>query len=403
MTNRSLHKLTCALFYKGKLELGGKIMDTHFDSRIKGFDLPGLKSPEKNNEYIPSTNGGLNDVKKSVELLENQLGKSLAGFSPVNELNPANFTPTAVADRILGFVETAIAQRAGGEVEAQSMLQQAREGIAQGFAEARDILSGMSTMTDKITEQVDKTESLIFKGLNELQNSLGGAADSSPSPQLISEIGSLSSQFKQSSEASIQIVTRDGDKVDVSYSALLEFSESKNYSVNQQGASASFESLNFSSASFQFSVQGNLDKGEQKAINELLENVGELANEFFNGDVQAAFNSAMELGFDSSELKGFALDFQQSTYVEVVQTYQRTEQINQPVTRELPESSVPNPTPAIDVLSQLEQLIEQTKQAAKIEAPQDTIKSLLSGMLNLMNEGVKSPLQDYIKDNVEHL
>lgn len=378
-------------------------MDTHFDSRIKGFDLPGLKSPEKNNEYIPSTNGGLNDVKKSVELLENQLGKSLAGFSPVNELNPANFTPTAVADRILGFVETAIAQRAGGEVEAQSMLQQAREGIAQGFAEARDILSGMSTMTDKITEQVDKTESLIFKGLNELQNSLGGAADSSPSPQLISEIGSLSSQFKQSSEASIQIVTRDGDKVDVSYSALLEFSESKNYSVNQQGASASFESLNFSSASFQFSVQGNLDKGEQKAINELLENVGELANEFFNGDVQAAFNSAMELGFDSSELKGFALDFQQSTYVEVVQTYQRTEQINQPVTRELPESSVPNPTPAIDVLSQLEQLIEQTKQAAKIEAPQDTIKSLLSGMLNLMNEGVKSPLQDYIKDNVEHL
>jgi len=376
-------------------------MDTHFDSRIKGFDLPALKTPEKYNEYIPGKGDGLNDVKKSVELLENQLGKNLTGFTPIKQLNPADFTPTAVADRILGFVETAIAQRAGSEVEAQSMLQQAREGIAQGFSEAREILSNMPAMTDKIDEQVDTTESLIFKGLDELQNSLGSVAVSSPQSQLISESASLSSQFKQSSQASLQIITRDGDKVDVSYSALLEFSESQSYSVNQQGASASFESSSFASASFQFSVQGNIDEGEQQAINSLLSDVGDLANQFFNGDVQAAFDSALELGFDSQELKGFALDFQQRTYAEVVQTYQRTEQISQPVISQLPESSVSNPAPAIDVLSQLEQLIEQTKAAAKIESPQDTIKSLLTGMLELINEGVKSPLQNYINDSVE--
>lgn len=385
-------------------------MDTNFDSRIKGFDLPGLKNLGKNNEYIPATNsaginGGLNDVKKSVELLENQLSKSLPGFAPISELNAADFTPTAVADRILGFVETAIAQRADSEVEAQSMLQQAREGIAQGFSEAREILSNIPAMTNEIAEQIDVTESLIFKGLDDLQNSLSGSAVNSvggrsPS-QLISENASFSSQFKQSSQASIQIVTRDGDRVDVNYSALLEFSEAQSFSVNQQGTSASFESSSFFGASFQFSVQGNLDAGEQKAINELLNDVGELANEFFNGDVQAAFNSALELGFDSTELNSFALDFQQSTYVEVVQTYQRTEQISQPIASGLSENSTSNPSLAIDVLSQLEQLIEQTKDSAKIESPQDTIKFLLAGMLDLINEGVKSPLQTYIKESVE--
>jgi len=380
-------------------------MNTHFDSRIKGFDLGGLKVPEKNNEYTPGSNGGLSNAKKSVELLENQLGKNLSGknlpgFSPINELNAADFTPTAVSGRILGFVETSIAQRAGSEVEAQSMLQQAREGIAQGFAEAREILSNMPAMTDKIAEQVDETESLIFKGLDQMQNS----SASSVASQVISESGSLSSQFKQSSEASIQIVTRDGDKVDVGYSALLQFSASQSYAINQQGSAAFFESSSFASANFQFSVQGNLDKGEQKAINGLLKDVGKLANQFFNGDVQAAFNASLELGFDSRELKGFALDFQQSTYVEVAQTYQRTEQMGNSVASASPNS---NPAPAIDVLSQLEQLLEQTKEVVKIEEAQQTVKNLLSGMLDLLNQNIKPedskvPLQSYIKDVIEN-
>jgi len=382
-------------------------MDIQFDSHIKGFDLGALKSPDKNNEYIAGASSGtgsgagLSELNKSVELLENKLGKNLPGFTPVSELNPAEFTPTAVAERILGFVTNAITQRAGSELEAQSMLQQAKEGIERGFSEAREILSGMPLMTDEIGEQVEKTESLIFEGLENLQNP---SVDTSRQ-QIISESASLSSQFKQSSQASIQIVTQDGDKVDVSYAALIEYSEAQSYSANQQGVSASYEFSSLQSATFQFSVLGNLDEAEREAINELLSDVGDLANKFFNGNVQAAFSSAQALGFDSNELKSFALDFQQSTYVEVVQAYQRTEQISperispQPISQST--TPVANPAPAIDVLSQLESLVEQTKEMAKIESPQTTIKSLLSGMLDLLNEGNKSPLQNYIKDIIE--
>jgi len=382
-------------------------MDTQFDSRIKGFDLGALKSPEKDNGYIAGSRSrtgsgsGLSDVKKSVELLENKLGKNLPGFIPVSELNPADFTPTAVADRILGFVTNAITQRAGSDLEAQSMLRQAKEGIARGFSEAREILSGMPLMTDEIGEQIEQTESLIFEGLDNLQNV---PVDTSRQ-QIISESASLSSEFKQTSQATIQIVTQDGDKVDVSYAALIQYSEAQSYSANQQTVSASYEFSSLTSTSFQFSVQGDLDEGERESINELLNDVGDLAKQFFNGDVQAAFNSAQALGFDSKELKSFALDFQQSTYVEVVQTYQRTEQISpQNISPErLNPSTAPvaNPAPAIDVLSQLENLIEQTKDIAKIESPQTTIKALLSGMLDLLNEDIKSPVQNYIKDIID--
>jgi len=382
-------------------------MDIHFDSRIKGFDLGGLKSPEKNNEYIAGASSGtlagagLSDLNKSVELLENKLGKNLPGFIPVSELNPAEFTPGAVADRILGFVTNAISQRAGSDLEAQSMLQQAKEGIARGFSEAREILSDMPLMNDEIADQIEQTESLIFEGLDNIQD----PSMETSRQQIVSESASLSSQFKQTSQASIQIVTQDGDKVDVSYGALIQFSEAQNYSVNQQGASASYEFSSLKSATFQFSVEGNLDEEEREAINELLSDVGALANKFFNGDVQAAFSSAQTLGFDSKELQSFALDFQQSTYIEVVQAYQRTEQISPKklVPQMINPSSVPvsNPAPAIDVLSQLDNLIEQTKEIAKIDAPKTTIKSLLSGMLDLLNEDNKSPLQNYVKDIIE--
>jgi len=363
-------------------------MNTQIDSFANGLDSYALKQPDKNNGYL----SGASASKNLAELLENTLGKSIPGFTPVTQLNAESYTPTAVANRILDFVESAINERAVSELEAQSMLQQAREGIAQGFADAREILSVMPQMTGKVNTQIDETESLIFQGLDSLKVA---PVESSGLQQLISESTTLSSQFKQSSQAAIEIVTQDGDKIEVSYSAFSQTLSKQNYSQNQQGTSASYAFSGASSVAFQFSVQGELDEGEKQAINELLNNVGNLASEFFNGDVQSAFNSALGLGFDSEELNSFALNFQQTTYVEVVQNYQRTEQINRPLV------SSSGPGPAIDVLNQLEQLIEQAKANVVIQQPENTIKSLLTGMLDLINQDVELPVQNYIKEIVK--
>lgn len=408
-------------------------MNTLLNGLTNGLDLYSLRKSGNDDDYTPASS-----TQNPVKVLESELGRRL-GFTPVDQASAADFTPTAVADRILGFVESAITQRAGSAIEAQSMLKQAKEGIEKGFKEAREILKNMPQMTDEINAQIDETESLVSKGLEKLENISIDTPQQQQIGQLISASASLSSQFTQTSEASIQIVTRDGDQIDVSFSAFVQASASQSVAIDQQSISATFDTSFESSASFQFSVQGNLDEGEREAVNELLEDVGELANKFFNGDVQAAFNASLELGFDSQELKSFALDFQQTTTFEVAQAYQQTEQLSDPLVSSTapaalpaspastsssfipvnpvaaaPASSSPtllspvsvspvpvSPAPAIDVLSQLDQLIEQKKESDDIKEPEKTIKSLLADMLDLLNEGNDSALQNYIKDIIE--
>jgi Domain of unknown function (DUF5610) len=383
-------------------------MNTQFNTSTSplmlGLNLSGLN---QSNSFSGqnSTNGS---IQKTIELLENELAKGLPGFTPLAQLNAADFSSQAVADHILGFVELSINQRAGSELEAQSMLQQAREGIAQGFAEAREILSALPQMTDEINMQINETEDLIFKGLDNLYSAPIDMQKQHKPGQLMSESASLSSQFKQSNQATIEIVTRDGDQVEVSYSAFMQAASNQSYSQNQQGFSASSEFSSASSVSFEFSVQGEIDADEQQAINELLNEVGDLAQQFFNGDVQAAFNAAMELGFDSRELKSFALDFRQSSSMEVVQTYQRTEQINQGV---VPQDMKPEhlaksgPGPAVSVLAQLENLLEQAKANANANAllaqPEQTIKSVLMDMMSLLGQDMELPVNQYINETIE--
>ncbi|MCW9047287.1 MAG: DUF5610 domain-containing protein [Gammaproteobacteria bacterium] len=370
----------------------GNSMGNVFNSAA--FNSQALKQADFNKAY----NSGFKPEQSPAQLLENQISKKIPELSSVSQQNTGDFSPQAVADRVIGYVETAIRQRAGSELEAQSMLQQAKEGISQGFAEARNILSDMPQMTESIKTQIAETETLIFQGLDNIANNFNDKPlQQQRFGELISESAALTSRFEQSKEASIEIVTQDGDKIEVSYSAFIESASSQSYSRNQQGSSASYELSSVSSSAFQFSVQGELDEGEQQAINELLNKVGDLASQFFNGDVQAAFNSAMQLGFDSEELKSFALDFQQSTYIEVTQTYQRTEQFNDSATR----PPAPGPAAAIDLLSQLEKLIEQQNNNHFLEQPENTVKTLLTDMMDLVNQDYSLPAHNFINEIIE--
>ena len=364
------------------------------NSAARGFASHGARQAELDQGHYSAHNNS----QRPTQLLENQISRKIPELSQLTQNSKAGFGSQAVAERILDSVETAIRQRAGSELEAQSMLQQAKEGISQGFAEARKILSELPQMTQEIDAQIDKTESLIFQGLDDLTNTLIDSAQQPGLETLISETSSLSTKFEQNRTASIEIMTQDGDKVEVSYSAFIESASSENHSINQQGSFSSYEFSSISSAAFQFSVQGDIDEGEQQAIDELLNKVGNLASQFFNGDVQAAFNSAMELGFDSGELKSFALDFQQSTHVELVQNYKRTEQYIEST----PAIATTGPAPAIDILSQLEDLIEQQNDNQLIEQAESTIKSLLKDMLNLVNKDQAFPAHRFINEIIEN-
>ena len=69
-----------------------------------------------------------------------------------------------------------------------------------------------------------------------------------------------------------------------------------------------YRSVTATSSSFSFQVEGSLDQEELEAIGSLLEDVDALATEFFDGDVQVAFQKASQLGYDDSEIAGYAFN-----------------------------------------------------------------------------------------------
>lgn len=224
----------------------------------------------------------------------------------------------------------------------------------------------------------------------------------SPDAQRLSSSGSISSQFKQSSSASIDIITQDGDQVSISYSALIQHVSNESFSSNEQQSSYAYSSRASADISFEFKVKGELDSGEQQAIDALLNDIGGIAAEFFDGDVQAAFNSALELGFDGSELKSLAANFQQNTQAQLVETYQRTERLVNPVSDRI-ENTSRGPGAAVDVLSQLEQLLNQVKENDLLNSSEDMVKNLLDDMFEMLSEEFEFPIESYLKDVVELL
>ena len=78
---------------------------------------------------------------------------------------------------------------------------------------------------------------------------------------------------------------------------------------------------------YRFSVQGNLNAQELEAIENLVRDVSNLANEFFNGDVQKAFDMIPDLRFDSSQLASMDLRMTRVEQYSAAARYQQTQQI----------------------------------------------------------------------------
>ncbi|WP_370166756.1 hypothetical protein [Marisediminitalea sp.] len=74
-----------------------------------------------------------------------------------------------------------------------------------------------------------------------------------------------------------------------------------------------------------FAVKGDLDEGELSAISDLLKQITDVSRSFFDGDMESAFNKALELGFDEKELAGFSLQLDRKQVSEKISAYQQNE------------------------------------------------------------------------------
>ncbi|WP_200834016.1 DUF5610 domain-containing protein [Nitrincola tapanii] len=255
------------------------------------------------------------------------VAKQIPGMSVegLRKLDANEYTPEKVADRISGFVAQGLElARARGESEEkiQQLYERAMKGVEQGFKEAKEILSGLGVLNGRIAEDVERTERLTFDALAQLD----------PRQQQVKALESMAvaQRYERAESFELNLTTREGDQVKIRFASQQAFQASAAMVRDGQGNQATVLDISRSERSgFMFSVEGNLNADELDAIQTLVRDISQLADEFFNGDVQKAFEQAQDLRMDGSQLASMNLTMTRSESFSKVQAYQTTEQQTQ--------------------------------------------------------------------------
>ena len=282
---------------------------------------------------------GLKVYSSSMEqqvTVDGQRGKFAKDDTSDKEKETSLFDFEEVAKNVMRFVGGVIqgAARGGADEEKLgNLFSQAREGVSRGIAMAEKDLGGL--MNDDISTGIDRSRSLIENRINALESDLLGIQNEN---QLAAGgvASALNVNSSNSESASLTIRTRDGDEVQLSFESLRAYQYASQQTVaytTEQGqggegngyqnvvATDSTSYSYFDRQGISFSLKGELDEGELTAIADLVESVNDLADTFFGGDLDKAFEKALELGFDDQELTGYALQLNRTQQTEVVKTY----------------------------------------------------------------------------------
>ena len=242
-------------------------------------------------------------------------------------------SPKEVATTVLGFVENRInLEKASGASNERltNLMSQARAGVEKGYAQAEKDIKDLGLMTDELKAEIAEGLGLIHKGLDGIQSKFANEADASlveSKKQSVSDVplnpnneskslfdlsaeslkskqveagSSLSLKQLTENNADFVLNTQEGDQVYIRMRDLQKLAYQSN---------SSSSSLNISQSSvFEFSVKGDLNEKELTAINDLLSQVGTISSQFFNEQFDEAFNSALNLGFDASQIASFSLE-----------------------------------------------------------------------------------------------
>ncbi len=225
-----------------------------------------------------------------------------------------DFSPEKVADRVMGFVEQRLKSEAASGAspeKLQQLLDQARSGVQKGFDEARKILDGMGVLKDKIASDIDDTFKRIqqgFAGLDKLYGSVPSAGEGNGvTPTSSDRFAAVAESFE------LNITTREGDRLRVSV-AQASAAWSRTEGANSQSGSLQI-------GGWQVEVEGELDDQEKAALEKLFSQVQDLSNSFYSGDMAGAFDRAMALDMDSSQLASMSLRLTQTSVRQATDTY----------------------------------------------------------------------------------
>ena len=332
----------------------------------------------------------------------------------------------------------------GADKEAlMDMFEQARSGVLKGIEMAEKDLAGF--MNEEIEQGITSSKALIDQGIDRLEKKLFGEQEDESKAAALGvyesasysreESGDLTIRTRDGDEVSIRF--EDFQEFEINRSRLIEFettqpvapfpvtpdaepvtedtpqaekaSEQEGVSTvstqaansqaqeptaieNEQETEPSEASSSvriteeqnyqfYENSSLSFSVRGELDEDELKAIGDLVADASDLADEFFNGDIETAFNQALEIGFDEKELTGFALNLTRQEKIEVVQAYEFVSHYNDEVT------GGDNPAKAAKPIAQyLEKMLNVMEQSKQKLEDNNAYEEMLNGIVNQVRD-----------------
>jgi hypothetical protein len=271
--------------------------------------------------------------------LKKGLGVELGKDERVNPAMPS-FDVSAVVDNVMKFVENRVrlAEADGAsDDELEGMLDAARSGVESGFSQAREQIEALEKMNKPLGERIDQAESGIYERIDQLQEVVlppkekeRGVIDEiqTSSRDLAprkSESASYVKAYQRNSESfQFELTTQDGDTVKIFASSDQSY-YAEGLRARGEGGSIRYAGAELSSQfGYRLSVEGDLDEQELLAIEDLLNQVNELSEEFYNGDLDTAFSMALEINSDPSEIAKFSLNLSQQSVTAVESGYYRS-------------------------------------------------------------------------------
>lgn len=268
-------------------------------------------------------------------------------------------TAEKVANNILGFIERRLqADVADGatQEQLQSRLEAGLSGFKKGFAEASEKLEALSLLSPEVKEDIGTTYDLVLKGVDELRSKFiqSTATDAeakaaqptdvkSPDTKTIKTSDSKASsgeldvpdflpatsaylgygnyEYGRAREFSFELTTKEGDKVTIKATSSEGLAVEAGRAGRGNNSASALNASYSSSQSFSLAIEGELNEDELSAINDLLGRVNDLASQFFEGDLDVAFEQALNLGYDAEQIGSFSLNLAQAEIQQVTEAY----------------------------------------------------------------------------------
>lgn len=226
-----------------------------------------------------------------------------------------SFNVTALVDHLWEFAEHRIRQAeidGASDAAIESLWADFEQGIRQGFGEAKEILAELDQLDDALTLKIDSAFGEILDRIpdNQTEN-LGSASRASLSEDYSGADGrplslAQSSHYQRHS-FSLNLTTEQGDEIMIrAVSEQVKTSEDAQF-----GQLASARWYDASANSYELLIKGELNEQERADLDVLLEQINELAVEFYQGDYATATEMAMALNISGTSLQTLDLNLQQ--------------------------------------------------------------------------------------------